>query len=164
MPERNGTAAHAEPAADTALQPGEWARVLQVGLAALRTLRGWSKAELARRSGVNRRTILRLEAPGPGCGEPTRQTITALARAFGYVQLSAFWAAVQGAVATDPGTPLVVGARMRQLVEAFMDLTPQQQRFLEGLILCWSARLQADALGEAHALDVDLIRKQRETA
>jgi transcriptional regulator with XRE-family HTH domain len=143
------------------MQPGEWARVVRAGLPGLRTLRGWSQAELARRSGLHRRTVWRLEQVGDGCLEPTRQTVTALARAFGYVQLSAFWTALQGAVATDPGTPLVVGARMRQLVEAFMDLTPQQQRFLEGIILCWSARQQAEALGATHVLDLDLMFGRR---
>ena len=164
MSGRNGTSVRAEPSPNTALQPGEWARVLRLGLPALRKLRGWSKAELARRSGLHRRTIWRLEQPGDGCLEPTRQTITALARAFGYVQLSEFWTAVQGAVATDPGTPLVVGARVRQLVEAFMDLTPQQQRFVEGVTLCWSARQQAAALGEAHVLDLDGILSWKQGA
>ena len=157
MADRNGTGVRAAPSPDTALQPGEWARVLRLGLPALRKLRGWSKAELARHSGIHRRTVWRLEQPGDGCPEPTRQTIIALARAFGYVQLSDFWTAVQGAVAADPGTPLVVGARVRQMVEAFMDLTPQQQRFVEGVTLSWSARQQAEALGEAHLLDLDII-------
>ena len=161
MPASNGTTPAAGLAPDTALRPGEWTRVLALGLPPLRLQRGWSKAELARRSGLHRRTVLRLEQPGAGLPAPTQQTIKALSRAFGYVQLSDFWTALQGAVATDPGTPLVVGAGVRRMVLAFMDLTPPQQRFLEGITLCWSALQQAEALGETHLLDLDLILGRR---
>ncbi len=161
MPASNGTAPAADPAPDTAKRPGEWTRVVALGLPSLRLQRGWSKAELARRSGLHRRTVLRLEQPGTGLSAPTQQTINALARAFGYVQLSDFWTTLQGAVATDPSTPLVVGAGVRRMVLAFMDLTPPQQRFLEGITLCWSALQQAEALGETHLLDLDLILGRR---
>lgn len=157
MPGVNGTSPALNPAPDTALRPGEWMRVLTLGLPPLRMQRGWSKAELARRSGLNRRTVLRLEQPGDERTAPTRQTLQALARAFGYVQLSDFWSALQGAVATDPGTPLVVGERIRRLVLGFMDLTPQQQQLVESIILGWSARGQAALLGQAHLLDMDVL-------
>jgi len=157
VPARNETSPAANPAPDTALRPGEWTRVLTLGLPPLRLQRGWSKAELARRSGLNRRTVLRLEQPEDDHTAPTRQTLQALARAFGHVQLSEFWSALQDAVASDPGTPLVVGERIRRLVLAFMELTPQQQQVVESIILGWSARRQAAALGQAHLLDMDVM-------
>jgi hypothetical protein len=76
------------------------------------------------------------------------------------VQLSDFWAALQGTVATDPGTPLVVGARLRRMVQAFMDCTPDQQQIIEGIILLWSAYQRADARGQAHALDLDVVLRR----
>ena len=127
-------------------RPGEWERVLAVGLAPLRAARGWSQADLAARSGLNRRTILRIERRDTR-RQVTRATIEALGRAFGYVHRGDLWLALQGGVVTDPGTPLVVGERVRVMVQAFMDLMPQQQRFIEGIILQWSAREQARAVG-----------------
>ena len=148
----------------TTAQLGEWERVLTPGLAALRKAQGWTQAELARRSGLNRRTIGRLEQPGSDQHQPTQQTITALTRAFGYVRPSELWQALQGATATDPGTPLVVGERVRRMVEALFDCTSQQQQFIEGITLCWAALQQADALGEAHLLDLDVILTRQKRA
>ena len=154
---RDGAPVHDGAAHETLLQPGEWERVLTLGLAPLRKLRGWSQAELARRSGLHRRTIWLLEQPDVDKPRPGAQTLKALARAFGYVHLSDLWSAVQGTILTDPGTPLVVGERLRRMVLAFMDCTPEQQQFAESIILGWSARQQAEALGRAHLLDVELI-------
>ena len=84
------------------------------------------------------------------------------ARAFGYVHLSDLWAALQGVVANDPGTPLMVGEQIRRLVQALFDCTPQQQQFIEGLILSWAAQQQAEALGEARLLDLQVILGRRE--
>lgn len=151
----NRTPSTPDAAPDTALRPGEWNRVLTLGLPPLRVQRGWSKAELARRSGLNRRTLLRLEQPGDERAAPSQQSLQALTRAFGYVRLSDFWSALQGAVAADPGTPLVVGERVRRLVLAYIELTPQQQQLIESIVLGWSARQQAALLGQAHLLDVD---------
>ena len=153
MAQSNGT----PPAPALALHPGEWARVLRVGLAALRRTRGWTQADLARHSGLHRRTIMRLEGAAAAHAQPTHQTLTALARAFGYIYLSDLWTALQGTGQPDPGTPLVVGERIRRMVLALLDCTPQQQQLIESIILGWAARQHAAALGEAHALDIDII-------
>ena len=153
----NGTSPGGGAAPDAALQPGEWERVLVLGLATLRKARGWRQHDLARRSGLHRRTIMRLEGAVADRMQPTQQTITALARAFGYVHLSDLWTALQATNAGDPGTPLVVGERIRRMVLAFLDCTPQQQQCVEGVILWWAARQQAEALGQAHLLDMTLI-------
>ena len=111
-------------APDKLPHPDEWERVLTLGLGPLRKLRGWSQAELARRSGLHRRTIWLLEQPGLDKPRPSGQTLKALARAFGYVHLSALWTALQGTILTDPGAPLVVGERIRRMVLAFMGYFP----------------------------------------
>ncbi len=104
--------------------PGAWERVLVVGLPALRQAYGWSQEELARRSGLHRRTIMRIEGNEPNRPQASMQTIEALAHAFGYVQVRDLWVAVQTVVATDPETPLIVGARLRRVVQALMECTP----------------------------------------
>ncbi len=147
--------APAEDAPTPVLPPGEWERALTAGLRRMRKPRGWSQRELARRSGLSQRTIWLLEQTDGAKPRPSQPTLTALARAFGYLHLSDFWGALQGPVVADPGTPLVVGVRMRAMVQAFMDLTPRQQRLLEGIILIWSARRQAAALGEEATVDLD---------
>ena len=91
-----------------AVGPSEWERALVVGLPPLRAARGWSQSLLARRSGLHRRTISRLERPEPNTSRPNPQTLTALARAFGYVHLSDLWTALQGSRALDMGAPLIV--------------------------------------------------------
>ena len=162
MTNGNGSAPVAEPGPGATPRPGEWARVLTLGLPPLRKLRGWSQGELARRSGLHRRTIWMLEQPIGEKPQPGPQTLKALARAFGYVHLSDLWAAVQGVVANDPGTPLMVGEQIRRLVQALFDCTPQQQQFIEGLILSWAAQQQAEALGEARLLDLQVILGRRQ--
>ena len=147
--------APADDAPPPVLPPGEWERAITAGLSRLRKRRGWSQRELARRSGLHQRTIWLLEQTDGAKPRPSQPTLTALARAFGYLHLSDFWGALQGPVVADPGTPLVVGVRMREMVQAFMDLTPRQQRLLEGVILIWSARQQAAALGEEATVDLD---------
>ncbi len=72
-----------------------WDRVLKRGLAPLRRTRGWTQHDLAQRSGLHRRTISRLEQPDGSTTHPNRQTITALARAFGYVRVSDLWIELQ---------------------------------------------------------------------
>ena len=141
---------------EQALRPGEWERVFAVGLAPLREARGWSQADLAARSGLHRRTIMRIERRDEHQRQVSLQTIEALARAFGYVHRGDLWIALQAGAVRDPGTPLVVGERLREMVQAFMDLTPRQQRLLEGVILIWSARQQAAALGEEASLDLEV--------
>ena len=160
MADEEATGATAGTAPETAGHPGEWARVLTAGLAFLRKGRGWSQADLARRSGLHRRTIWLLEQPVGAKPQPTTQTLQALARAFGHVQVSDFWTAVQSAVPSDPGTPLVVGARLRQMVQAFMECTPEQQQLIEGIILCWSAAQRAEAIGQARLLDLDVVLRR----
>ncbi len=137
-----------------------WQPLLRSGLPALRKTRGWSQADLAQRSGLNRRTIMRVEGVIAAASTPGKQTLNALARAFGYVYLSDLWMALQGVGRTDPATPLLVGERIRRLVLALMDCTPEQQQLIEGLILCCAARQHAEALGEAHLLDVDLVLRR----
>ncbi len=161
MTNGNGSAPVAEPTPGTTPRPGEWARVLTLGLPSLRKLRGWSQGELARRSGLHRRTIWMIEQPIAEKPQPGAQTLKALARAFGYVHLSDLWAALQGVVASDPGTPLMVGERVRRVVQALFDCTPQQQQLIEGLVLAWAAQQQAEALGEARLLDLDVILGRR---
>lgn len=141
---------------EQALRPGEWERVLAVGLAPLREARAWSQADLAARSGLHPRTIMRIERRDAHQRRVALATIEALARAFGYVHRSDLWIALQAGSVDDPGTPLVVGERLRVMVQAFMDLTPRQQRFIEGVILIWSARQQAAALREGASLDLEV--------
>ncbi len=144
----------------SAAGPSEWERALEVGLPTLRAARGWSQSVLARRSGLHRRTISRLEHPEPHTSGPSPQTLTALARAFGYVHLSHLWTALQGSAALDVGAPLVVGERLRRMVLAYMDCTAYQQQFIESLIYLWAVRQQAEAVGEAHLLDIDRLWKR----
>ena len=143
----------------SAVSPSEWERALMVELPGLRGARGWSQSALARRSGLHRRTISRLEHPEPHTSRPSPQTLTALARAFGYVHLSDLWTALQGSATLDVGAPLVVGERLRRMVLAYMDCTPYQQQFIESLIHLWAVRQQAEAVGQAHLLDIDGIWK-----
>ena len=155
------TASSAEPNGlriDERMLPGEWERVLELGLAALRDHRRWSQDDLARRSGLSTRTIVRLEQPAASKSRPSPQTLKSLARAFGYVHLSDFWDALQGAILVDPGTPLVVGERVRRMVFAFMECTPQEQQWVESIVLAWSAHHQAEALGQS--LDIDVFSSQ----
>ncbi len=156
MARSNGISSPAAPALETPLRPTEWERVLGLGLAPLRAARGWTQTELARRSGLNRRTILRIERQEYAGRQATLPTLEALARAFGYVHVSDLWTALQAVAVTDPGTPLIVGERLRQMVLAWMDCTPEQQTLLEGVILIWAARQRATALGAAHVLDLDV--------
>lgn len=143
--------------------PGEWERALVVGLAALRQARGWSQSALARRSGLHRRTVWLLEHPGPDAHrakpQPSQQTLEALARAFGYVQLADLWSALQGSSAIDVAMPLVVGERLRRMVLAFMECTQHQQQFIESVIHLWAVRHQAERLGQAHLLDLGPMLK-----
>ena len=161
MTNAHGSVSAAESIRSPTPHPGEWERVLTLGLASLRKLRGWSQGELARRSGLHRRTIWMLEQPGAEKPRPGAQTLKALARAFGYVHLSDLWAAVQGVVAHDPGTPLMVGERVRRMVQALFDCTPQQQQLIEGVVLAWAAQQQAEALGETRLLDLEVILGRR---
>ena len=133
-------------------RPDEWERVLKLGLARLRKTRGWTQVDLAQRSGLHRRTIWRLEQPSADTIHPSRQTIMALARAFGYVHLSDLWTVLQEVVATDPGAPLVVGARVRKMVLAFLDCSPRQQQLFEGMITACAAMEQGDASREEQQL------------
>ena len=142
---------------DILVQPSEWERVLTQGLGALRKARGWTQNDLARRSGLHRRTIWLLEHPNTEKPQPSQQTIKALARAFGYIHMSDLWSALQTTMAIDTETPLIVGERVRRMVLAFLDCTPQQQQCIEGLILWWSARRQAEALDQADVLDIALL-------
>jgi transcriptional regulator with XRE-family HTH domain len=157
MAEETDTANAGRTVHDSTLGPDEWTRVLMLGLPPLRKLRGLSQAELARRSGVHRRTIWLLEQLVADKPQPSAQTLLSLARAFGYVYVSDLWIALQSVIATDPGTPLVVSERVRRMVLALFDCTPQQHQFIEGITLCWAAQQQAQALGEAHVLDLDII-------
>ena len=144
------------------LQPRDWERVLAAGLAPLRQARGWTQEALAHRSGLHRRTILRLEGQAVARTHPSMQTIDALAHAFGYGHRDDLWLALESMTRSDAGTPLIVGERIRRLILALLACTPHQQQVVESIILGWAARQQAAALGEAHLLDVDLIRNQRE--
>ena len=135
----------------------EWRPLLRTGLPALRKARAWSQADLAQRSGLNRRTIMRLEGAEAPSRHPGKQTLSAVARAFGYIHLADLWMALQSAGKADHATPLLVGERIRRLVLALMDCTPEQQQLIEGLILCWAASQRADALGQAAMLDMDLV-------
>jgi transcriptional regulator with XRE-family HTH domain len=139
---------------DDRMLPGEWERVLELGLPPLRQRRHWSQNDLARRSGLSRRTIWQLEQPAANKPRPSPQTLISLARSFGYVHLSDLWSGLQGAIFVDPGTPLIVGERVRRMVLAFMDCTPQEQQLVESTILAWSARHQAEALGQTLNLDI----------
>ena len=141
--------------------PGEWERVLRVGLPALRQVRGWSQSALARRSGLHRRTIWLLEHADTlqVKPRPSQQTIKALARAFGYVELGDLWMALQGNAVLDAGAPLVVGERLRCMVMAYMECTPHQQQFIESLIHLWAVRQQAELVGQGHLLDIEELTK-----
>jgi transcriptional regulator with XRE-family HTH domain len=139
------------------LRPSDWERVLAAGLAPLRQARGWTQEDLAHRSGLHRRTIMRIEGQATKRTHASRQTIDALAHAFGYGRRSDLWTALESVTRSGAGTPLVVGERVHRLILAFFDCTPQQQQVMESIILAWSARQQAHALGEAHLLDVDLM-------
>ncbi len=141
-------------ATEQTFRPGEWEQVLAEGLSPLREARGWSQADLAARSGLHRRTILRIERRDHQ-RQVSLPTIEALARAFGYIHRGDLWLALQSETATSSRTPLMVGERVRVMMEAFMDLTPQQQRLIEGVILIWSAREQARALGAEALLDLE---------
>ena len=134
------------------LRTDEWERALKLGLAKLRKTRGWTQADLAQRSGLHRRTIWRLEQPEVRNIHPNRQTVMALARAFGYVHLSDLWTVLQEVVATDPGTPLVVGERVRRMVLAFLDCSPRQQQVFEGMITACAALQRRDASSEEQQL------------
>lgn len=151
------------PTEGTVTGPGEWERVLLVGLPALRQARGWSQTALARRSGLHRRTIWLLEHPEPDTSrmkpQPSQQTLKALARAFGYVHLSDLWTALQGGAAQDVGAPLVMGERLRRMVLAFMECTPYQQQFIESMIHLWAVRQQAERVGQSHLLDIEGLTK-----
>ena len=145
-----------------ALPPGEltiaeWQALLRSGLQPLREARGWTQRDLAQRSGLHRRTIMRIEGAETGQSQPGAQTLDALARAFGYVHLHDLWMALQGADRADGGAPLIVGERMRRIVLAIVDCSPEQQQFIEGIALCWAAIKRAEASGEAHLLDVEML-------
>ncbi len=130
----------------------DWERVLKLGLAKLRGTRGWTQDDLAERSGLHRRTIIRLEQPEAPHSHPNRETITALARAFGYVRLSDLWIVLQEAAAATPDAPLVVGERVRQMVLAFLDCSPRQQQVFEGMILACAALQRSEDAVEEHQL------------
>ena len=148
-----------------ALPPGdltiaEWQALLQSGLPPLRETRGWTQRDLAQRSGLHRRTIMRIEGAESGQSHPGAQTLNALVRAFGYVHLHDLWVALQGAGSADGGAPLIVGERMRRIVLAIVDCSPEQQQFIEGIALCWSALERAEALGQAQALDIEALLRR----
>ena len=138
----------------------EWQALLRSGLPPLREARGWTQRDLAQRSGLHRRTIMRIEGAEIGQRQPGTQTLNALARAFGYVHLADLWMALQGAGSADGGAPLIVGERMRRIVLAIVDCSPEQQQFIEGIALCWAAVARAEALGEAHALDLEALLRR----
>jgi transcriptional regulator with XRE-family HTH domain len=54
---------------------------MQLTLREARDLKGWSQYELARKLGVSRSTLMRLES---GETEPLHKTVVALERAFGF--------------------------------------------------------------------------------
>ncbi len=139
----------------------DWERVLKLGLTRLRKTRGWTQLDLAQRSGLHRRTIWRLEQSGVRTNHPNRQTITALARAFGYVHLSDLWTVLQEAPATDSDAPLVVGERVRQMVLAFLDCSPRQQQVFEGMILACAALQRTENSAEERELLEWLIAELR---
>ncbi len=139
----------------------EWQALLRSGLPPLREARGWTQRDLAQRSGLHRRTIMRIEGSDTGQSHPGAQTLDALARAFGYVHLHDLWIALQGAGSADGGAPLIVGARMRRIVLAIVDCSPEQQQLIEGIALCWAALRRAEASGEAHLLDIEALLRRR---
>ena len=139
----------------------EWQSLLRSGLPPLREARGWTQRDLAQRSGLHRRTIMRIEGAELGQGQPGTQTLNALARAFGYVYLGDLWMALQGAGSADGGAPLIVGERLRRIVLAIVDCSPEQQQLLEGIALCWAALRRAEASGEVHLLDIEALLRRR---
>lgn len=138
----------------------EWQALLRSGLPSLREARGWTQRDLAQRSGLHRRTIMRIEGAETGQSHPGAQTLDALARAFGYVHLHDLWIALQGAGSTDGGAPLIVGERMRRIVLAIVDCSPEQQQLIEGIALCWSALARAEASGQAQTLDIEALLRR----
>ena len=163
MSDQNGANGHRSPAQHIGgRSPGdltiaEWQSLLRSGLQPLREARGWTQRDLAQRSGLHRRTIMRIEGAEIGQGHPGTQTLNALARAFGYVYLGDLWMALQGAGSADGDAPLIVGDRMRRIVLAIVDCSPAQQQFIEGIALCWAAVKRAERLGEAHRLDIEAL-------
>ncbi len=157
---RHGTAVPQSGSAPGDLPIAEWQALLRSGLPPLRTARGWTQRDLAQRSGLHRRTIMRIEGAEIGLGHPGAQTLNALARAFGYVHLGDLWLALQDAGSTDSGAPLIVGERLRRIVLAIVDCSPEQQQLIEGIALCWAAVKRAEALGEAHRLDVEALLRR----
>lgn len=148
-----------------ALPPGdltiaEWQALLGSGLPPLREARGWTQRDLAQRSGLHRRTIMRIEGAESGQRQPAAQTLDALACAFSYVNLHDLWMALQGAASADGGAPLIVGERMRRIVLAIVDCSPEQQQLIEGIVLCWAALERAEASGQAQALDIEALLRR----
>ena len=138
----------------------EWQALLRSGLPSLREARGWTQRDLAQRSGLHRRTIMRIETTEMGQRQPGTQTLNALTRAFGYVHLGDLWMALHGAGSADPRTPLIVGERLRRIVLAIVDCSPEQQQLIEGLALCWAAIKRAEASGVEQLLDLEALLRR----
>ena len=167
MSDQNGANDHAGAVPHSGVRsPGdltiaEWQALLRSGLSPLREARGWTQHDLAQRSGLHRRTIMRIETTEMGQRQPGTQTLNALTRAFGYVHLGDLWMALQGAGSANGGAPLIVGERLRRIVLAIVDCAPEQQQLIEGIALCWAALRRAEASGEAHLLDIEALLRRR---
>ncbi len=166
MSDQNGASDHAGAVPHSGgRSPGdltiaEWQALLRSGLPPLREARGWTQRDLAQRSGLHRRTIMRIEGVEMGQSQPGTQTLNALARAFGYVYLGDLWMALHGAGSADPRTPLIVGERLRRIVLAIVDCSPEQQQVIEGIALCWAAIKRAEASGAGYLLDLEALLRR----
>jgi len=142
-----------------------WVQLLRGGLPHLRATQGWTQQDLAARSGLHRETIGRLERLAPTANRPSDATLTALASAFGYVQLSDLWTALHATVsALEPvHSPLRLTTDVQDLIHAYLDCTAEQQQYLRGVAYIYAARRRAALLGHTALVELAVDLDSRAT-